>query len=122
VTKVYVVEVGEGASWFLDGVFVTRELAERYVVERARVGWDAYGDQRHHFVERGDMTFDDWREACEVTRDNRWGEVNEYHLLDALPTLRLDEYGDLVTSILDTHVTHESEGVSLHSPDPSLGS
>jgi hypothetical protein len=96
VTKVYVVEVGEGASWFLDGVFVTRELAERYVVERARVGWDAYGDQRHHFVERGDMTFDDWREACEVTRDNRWGEVNEYQLLHALPTLRLDEYGDLV--------------------------
>ena len=96
VTKVYVVEVGEGASWFLDGVFVTRELAERYVVERARMGWDAYGDQRHHFVERGDMTFDDWREACEVTRDNRWGEVNEYQLLHALPTLRLDEYGDLV--------------------------
>jgi hypothetical protein len=95
-TKVFVVEVGQGVSRFLDGVFVTRELAERYVVERARVGWDAYGDQRHHFVERGDMTFDEWREACEVTHDNRWGEVNEYRLLDALPTLHLDEYGDLV--------------------------
>ena len=26
--------------------------------------------QRNAFVERGDMTFDDWRDTCEVTRDN----------------------------------------------------
>jgi hypothetical protein len=88
--KVYIVEVGAYSDRFIDAVFASRELAEAYIVERARRRWDGKewngsGYTPVPFPERGGLSFEEWTKRVDPGDWNVHGHVEEYEVWDSVP-------------------------------------
>ena len=95
--KVYVVEKGAYEDRGIAEIFASRELAETYIIESARAvwerdpGWSVGIGRGRAFPERGDLSFDEWRQLADDTW-NAVGDIEEYDLLDTMPPVTKDAW------------------------------
>lgn len=88
--KVYVVEVGAYSDRYIDIVFTTRELAERYIDERIRKQyevdlrrWEETPEQFRRGI--GKASYEEYREKRGNLWTNEFGSVEEYEVWDVIP-------------------------------------
>ena len=96
--KVYVVEVGAYSDAYIDAIFTTRELAEKYIEDQKRHAYEvakknheAYWEQfppdvRPNLMSRYGRelpSYEDWVPSANSL--NRFGDIWEHDLIGPLP-------------------------------------